>query len=112
MLTQKQKEQALINFDQYNPTERKNIRLYGEGNKDWDQVSCIDHRHRWMPYGTDVRINTFEKPDTTYYEMRKWCLENTYLQSWLHIPHIDGVQGAHQFLFEHETDAFLFKLRF
>ena len=36
MLTQKQKEQALINFDQYNPTERKNIRLYGEGNKDWD----------------------------------------------------------------------------
>jgi len=113
MLTEKQKELALIDFTQYGPTERKNIRLYGEQHKGWDQEDAINHRHSWMPYGADVRVNIDQWEDSSKYtEMRKWCNANTYLQSWYHIPNIGGIRGAHQFLFEHDADAFLFKLRF
>jgi|TARA_B110000503_G_scaffold105915_1_gene158104 hypothetical protein len=107
MLTDKQKEMSLIDFSQYNPTERKNIRLYGKSHKDWTLSECIDHKHSWFARGLDVRITA-----TDTEEMQKWCKDNIYLQSWNVIKRLEGVKNKHQFLFENQNDAFIFKLLF
>lgn len=107
MLTDKQKEISEVDFSQYNPTERKNIRLYGKAHKDWTLRQCIDHKHSWFSRGLDVRITA-----TNTEEMQKWCTNNIYLQSWNVIKRLEGDNNKHQFLFENQNDAFIFKLLF
>jgi hypothetical protein len=105
--TDKQNELSLIDFSLYNPTERKNIRLYGKAHKDWTLRECIEHKHSWFRVGVDVR---FTGTDAETLVMEKWCTDNIYLQSWNVIKRVEGQKDKHQFLFENSNDAFIFKL--